>query len=408
MKIKILPVAVLLIVFFFQSNQSYSQRDTSEIFADSVSIDDIHPQDLPPNSGFILRAKDGKSYLRIIGSVRLNGAYDLNGLQSQETFSTYDIPVGAENMNEPRFIFGAYQTRFGIEIYKPTPLGNVFAKIEADFEGSKNNLRLREGYAVIKNFLLGKSWSVFGDPESIPKTVDKDGPNSSVTERAVQIRFEPPEQNMVRYAFALEVPNPDITNAPDSIEITPFYQSFPDLTARFEIKSDSWGQIQFSSIVRSITVRDIDENLQVLAGYGGLFSGKLNFFDGNTFYYQFVGGKGISNYIEALSGTGLDVIFDTQNNEYVTMTAYGGFVSFSRQWSDLLSTGLTLGLTYMVNRDFQPDDAFKYSTYGSFNAFANISKVMKLGLEYSYGARINKNYDYGTANRISFKSIVDF
>lgn len=399
--------SVFLIIILFQINTAYSRDDSIKVFSDSVTIDDKHPQDFPLNSGFVIKDRKGNYYLRIVGSVRLNGAFDFNGLQSAETFATYEIPVGDDNTNDPRFFFGAYQSRFGIEIFKPTELGNVFAKIEADFQGSKNNLRLREAYAVVRNFLLGKSWSVFGDPESIPKTVDKDGPNSSVTERAVQIRFEPPQNNLLRYAVAIEVSNPDFTDS-DSIEITPFYQSFPDVTGRLKYESSKWGHIQLASIIRSITVRNVNEELSLLAGYGGLLSGKIKIFDNDNINYQFVGGKGISSYIQALSGTGLDAVFDNNENKYVLMVAYGGFASYSRQWNSFISMGITGGLTYVYNRDFQPDDAFKYSTYFSLNSFLHFKEVIKIGVEYSFGKRVNKNLEYGNANRISFKSIVDF
>src|SRR5688572_14496783 len=49
------------------------------------------------DSGFIITAADGNSYLRIYSSIRLNGAYDIGGLQSQQNFSTYDIPTSGEN-----------------------------------------------------------------------------------------------------------------------------------------------------------------------------------------------------------------------------------------------------------------------------------------------------------------------
>ncbi len=404
---------ILLLLFFlsvniFFSNPGFSQKDTSERITDSVKIYDKHPQDFPPNSGFIIKSADGESFFRIKGSIRLNGAYDFNGLQSKSTFSTYDIPVGDENANEPRFFMSAYQSRFALEIYKYTIIGNVFAKIEADFQGTNNNLRLRLAYAVIENFLLGRAWSVFGDPEAIPKTVDKDGPNSSVTEKAVQVRFEPPGKNNWRYAFALETPNPDISN-PDTIEISPYFQSFPDVTSRIELAfKKSGGHIQLASVFRSITVRDLNDEIQALAGYGGLFSGRIILHKNNTFNFQAVGGKGISSYIKSLTGEGLDAVYDYQENMYKLLPSYGGFISYNHQFSKVITAQITPGITYIQNLDSQPGNAFKYSFYFSGNMFLNFSKIINLGLEYSFGVRVNKDNERGNANRISFISVVDF
>jgi hypothetical protein len=401
-------ITLFLIIVLFLNIPAYCQKDSSKIRKDSVAIKDYHPQDSPPNSGFEIKLGDSVSYLKIMGSVRLNGAYDFNGLQTKSSFSTYDIPVGSENTNDTRFYMGAYQSRIAFEIYRKTYLGNVFAKVEADFQGSDNNFRLRLAYGVIGYFLLGKAWSVFGDPEAVPQTVDKDGPNSSVVEKAIQIRFEPGSINFWRFAVALETPNVEITNT-DTVQADPFFQSFPDFTARVKYGNKSeWGHIQLASVFRSITVRDPDENLQILAGYGGLLSGRIIFKKSYKINFQFVGGKGISNYIKALNGTGLDAVYNPQEGIYKLLTSYGGFLSLTHQWNKLFASQVTSGSTFVVNQDFQPPDAFRYSYYFSFNSFFNYSKVINFGLEYSYGERINKDDESGNANRISFISIIDF
>ena len=152
MRICSYDVLFLVIFSFVLSSQIYAQRDSTNVESDSaavilvleaadtvktsldsVEVEDLHPQDSPENTGFLIRTADGKSQLRFRGSIRLNGAYDFNGLQNQSTFSTYDIPVGDANKSDPRFFMSADQTRVGIEAIRGTEFGDAFMRIEADF-----------------------------------------------------------------------------------------------------------------------------------------------------------------------------------------------------------------------------------------------------------------------------------
>lgn len=165
-----------------------SNKDTI-INEDTIIVKDVHPQDSPEDRGFLITSEDGKSQFRIRGSIRLNGIYDFNGLQNHDNFDTYAIPVGDANISEPRYLLNANQTRFGIEATRETFIGNVFMRIESDFLGKPNVLRLRHAYGKTKRILVGQTWSTFSDVNSVPTTVDIDGPNSSVTERKIQIRY---------------------------------------------------------------------------------------------------------------------------------------------------------------------------------------------------------------------------
>lgn len=400
-------IVILLLISFFQNNISYSQKDSIGIAKDSIYFKDKDPNDLPGGKGFLIVADSGKSYLIIKASIRLNGAYDFNGLQSQQTFDTYEIPVGSANTGEGRFFISAYQTRFGIEAQKKTGLGNVFIKLECDFLGSNNNFRIRQAYGVIKSFLLGKTRSVFSDAEAIPNKVDRDGPNSALTQRTVQIRFQPTRKKLIRWAVSLETPDPDITE-PDSVDLSPVFQSFPDVASNFNLMSDEWGHVQLSSIFRSITVRNINGDLQILAGYGGLFSGKLNLMKKFALKYQMYCGKGIARYVESLTGQGLDVIYDYIENSYRPLVTYGGYFSGGLKWNKIFSNDFTAGVTRIVNIDSQPGDAFKLSYYASANLFVYLGDIINIGMEYSFGTRENKDNQSGNANRFSFISIIDF
>ncbi|HMS32724.1 MAG TPA: DcaP family trimeric outer membrane transporter [Ignavibacteria bacterium] len=405
MKSNLLLIFTILILIL--SGKSYSQMDSLNLTADSVYIKDLEPNELPNGKGFLITADSGRSYIVIKASIRLNGAYDINGLQSEQTFDTYEIPVGSENTNDGRFFISPYQTRFGLEAQKLTSLGNIFIKLETDFLGNNNNLRIRQAYGVIKSFLLGKARSVFSDADAIPNKVDRDGPNSSLNQRTVQIRFQPPKKDLLRWAVSLETPDPDITE-PDSLVLEPVFQSFPDIASNFNVSSDSWGHVQLASVFRGISVRDPGGSIQIIPGYGGLFSGKLKILKKTNLMYQLYGGKGMARYVKSLTGQGLDVVYDYEDNTFKALNTYGGYIATGIKWNKIFSNDLTVGITRIVNIDSQPGDAFKVSYYASGNLFMYFAKTLNIGIEYSYGKRINKNDQSGDANRISFISILDF
>ena len=81
------------------------------------------------------------------------------------------------------------QTRLGLEVNRSSLIGPVKLKIETDFLGTNNSLRIRHAYVESGNFILGQTWSTFTDVNSVPQTVDIDGPNSSVMLRTVRIRI---------------------------------------------------------------------------------------------------------------------------------------------------------------------------------------------------------------------------
>lgn len=94
----------------------------SERFSESIQtirfISDKHPQYSYDNSGFEIILDDNVSYLKIMGSVRLNGVYDFNGLRNKSSFSTYNIPAGSEKTHDFRIYMVAYKSGISFEIYR--------------------------------------------------------------------------------------------------------------------------------------------------------------------------------------------------------------------------------------------------------------------------------------------------
>ncbi len=367
---------------------------------DSAKIMDVHPQDSPEHKGFTVTSDDGNAKITFKGSVRLNGAYDFNGLSHRESFQTYEIPVES-NGQGARFFMSGNQTRFGFEASRKTDFGPIFIRLESDYLGKENSYRIRHVYGSFMDILAGQTWSVFGDPTSIPWTVDLEGPNSSVSERTVQIRYSRLINQNTRWTVSIESPQLNLTS-PDSLETT--LQDFPDVATRFK-RLTNWGHLQISMIFRSMAY---NEDQSGALGFGALFSGRYEFGSNKELLFQCVGGTGISRYVGSVTGRGLDIVWNPVEEDYEALELYGGFVSLGIDWSDKVFSYFTPGLTYMPPPGFAPDNAFKFSAYCSGNVFWNVIPGVRIGGEYSYGSRINKDDQRGTANRISFIMYYDF
>lgn len=266
-------------VFVGTATAAAAQQDTTavqdtisaRVFTDTTFVDDTtqvqeaHPQDSPERRGFLIVTGDGKSSLRIRGSLRIKGDYDLRGLQSAENFNTFEIPVGAANTTDPRFFMNARQTRLGLEVTSDTDYGDLFLRVETDFLGEDNTARLRHAFGSVGKLLVGQTWSTFGDLASLPLTVDLDGPNSSVAVRTVQVRYSVETEAGYMLAVAAESPGPEVGQV-DTLGAKLEFQVAPDIVGRARTFGE-WGHTQLAAVFRTINVKDVSEDLQVLPGF---------------------------------------------------------------------------------------------------------------------------------------------
>jgi hypothetical protein len=384
-----------------------TEASFTETIEDTILTEDLHPQDISDQAGYLIENIGKWGSLRIYGSMRLNGAFDLNGLLNTNGFSTYDIPVGEDAINQGRFFMAPYQTRLGIEIKRSGLLSNFRIKIESDFLGTNNGLRLRLAFVETGNFVIGQSWSTFTDVNSVPQTVDVDGPNSSVQLRTVRIRYaDRLLKSKLRYIVSLEAPSPDII-LPDSLSDRVPAQFIPDLAGQV-VRNFDFGYISFSTILRGLTVKDSSGSSEQILGYGFLLAGVYNLDKENRFLFQGVYGAAISRFITALNGKGIDLVYNPNTQLFEATRSFGLMLSYTHDWRADISSAFTVGMVGIINKDYEPPDAFSQSLYYSGNVFWNALLGVRLGLEIAQGRRINKDDSFGRATRIGFIFYADF
>ena len=390
-----------------QQDSLFINKQREKIDIDSTVTEDLHPQDISDKAGYVIENLGKWGSLRIYGSLRLNGAFDLNGLLNTNGFSTYDIPVGEDAIDQGRFFMAPYQTRLGIEIKRSGLFNNFRIKIETDFLGANNGLRLRHAFIETGNFIIGQTWSTFTDVNSVPQTVDIDGPNSSVQLRTVRIRYaDRLLQSKLRYIVSLEAPSPDVV-LPDSLSDRVPAQFLPDIAGQV-VRNFDFGYLSFSTILRGITVKDSSGSSEQILGYGFLLAGVYTLDPDNKFLFQGVIGAAISRFITALNGKGIDLVYNPNTELFEATKSFGLMLSYTHNWRADISSAFTVGMVGINNKDYEPADAFSQSYYYSGNVFWNALLGVRLGLEIAQGRRINNDGNWGRATRIGFIFYADF
>lgn len=387
----------------------YNKKDTivkKTSLKDSTRID-IHPQDASDSSGFYVESKSGNSNLRLYASIRLFGAFDFNGLKGGTSFTVNKIPVGNENKNEENFFMTGNLTRFGLESNVKSGVGNINMRLEGDFASEGNYLRLRFAYGRTNFILGGQAWTVFSDNSSIPNTVDFDGPPTAVLLRSVQIRLFKETKDGWLFKGSIESPNVKIST-PDSVSLEPASQVIPDIASSVS-KKFKFGHLQLAGILRSISVRKLSGDLGSVTGYGGLFSGRINFNRSISIMYQALVGRGITSFLKLSQDNTFDIILNPLTGEYEMLGSYGGFIALTKDFPKInITASFIFGTVNMINKDFEPENAFSSGNYLSANVFWFSIFGFRMGGEYNFGYSTNKKGESGTANRFAFTFYYDF
>jgi len=420
-----LLVIVLLISFsteLFSQEQKQKleeqEQDTTEAVASSIGegedfeLDTIvkqesSPLDISKDRGLKIKASDGKMQLRILGSVRFSTMYDMVEMPTKNTFNTYYIPTGSDNQKIPNYFNSLNQSRLGFEVTRKLENAKVFVRLETDFNGPNGEYRIRHAYGQIGSLLVGQTWSLFSNVSSLPPTVDGSGPTGSVTLRTPQIRYHGKKFKGIDWSVAMEYSQPDLNPQESDTLNMQTVQMIPDFTGRIQ-REGILGDVQISLIATTITTKDIHSKISNSFGLGVSLSGTINFTKKHKVLYQATWGRSIAHYITTFSGTGQDAAFNPATNKFESLTSYSGFISYGFNWRKDILTNFSIGSANQVNKAFQPDDNFKNSMSFSVDTFWSVIEGARIGLEYVYGQRWDKDGTTGATSRVWALFYYDF
>ena len=357
---------------------------------------------------FVFSSKENRFSFSLGGFVALRAAYDAGGIVENIDFVTYDIPVAGNYATRQKLTLDASTSRLFLKAIANTrAVGRVVIYLDGDFRGGAANSytpRLRSAYVSLLGLTLGRDVTTFCDLEAAPATVDFQGPNAYNFNFATLVRYERSfAEGRLSFGVAAEMPVVSGTYGegfdaiPQRVPDIPFY-------VQYAWDSDRSSHIRASDVVRNMYLHDLTRKSDTsLTGWGVQFSGTIRCCDPLRLFMNGVYGKGITPYIQDLTGSGLDFTPCPRDETRIrTMPMWG--------WQAAAQIALTPRLflsggysTVRVQRShgFYAADEYKRRQYVFGNVFYTIAPRCKVAGEYLYGSRRDMAAGKGHANRVN-------
>lgn len=357
---------------------------------------------------FVFSSKENRFSFSLGGFVALRAAYDAGGIVENIDFVTYDIPVAGNYATRQKLTLDASTSRLFLKAIANTrAVGRVVIYLDGDFRGGAANSytpRLRSAYVSLLGLTLGRDVTTFCDLEAAPATVDFQGPNAYNFNFATLVRYERSfAEGRLSFGVAAKMPVVSGTYGegfdaiPQRVPDIPFY-------VQYAWGGDRSSHIRASAVVRNMYLHDLTRKSDTsLTGWGVQFSGTIRCCDPLRLFMNGVYGKGITPYIQDLTGSGLDFTPCPRDETRIrTMPMWG--------WQAAAQIALTPRLflsggysTVRVQRShgFYAADEYKRGQYVFGNVFYTIAPRCKVAGEYLYGSRRDMAAGKGHANRVN-------
>jgi opacity protein-like surface antigen len=333
----------------------------------------------------------GGAEVNFYGNVRADATYQIDGGPNKAHPYNQINKAALEGTpgNSDIFKSTLAATRLGFDFKTPTQSGDVTGKVEVDFLGANDTLRIRHAYLTYANWLIGQTWSNFAVPDYMPESIDALGYVGGAVKRTPQVRYTSTFSPQTNLIFALE----DSKYSSDSVSGTSWnlgsdpdnQMRIPALTARFNHKfADNAGIVTARTMVADKQTSD-DEKVAWGVGLGT----KFNVTPSTTLKADYYHVKGDSSFVSwSNPGYAIDANKNIQQSEFDSIT-----VGITQQFNPKLRG--TLGYGYMnhdtdldyINASKVPAALNKDLWQAWANVFYSPVKPVSLGLEYTYGER---------------------
>jgi hypothetical protein len=370
----------------------------------STSVARINNEISDPSLRGYFRLPGTGTLIKLGGFIKTDLFVDAN--QAGSYYGAY-VPSSFPSSPQPHTVNATVSmrpSRFSVEFLQPVEGGTDSVKgfLEYDFLGNydRTSLRLRHFYAQYKNLLIGQYWSSFGDPDAFPDTLEFEGPPGIMGLRQPMIRYTMPLNKSNSFGISVEKSG---TDTPFSTQYgTPVGSSLrPDLIGFYRYEN-THGHLYFAAISRSVggvvpntNVPDLRNHVD---GYGGSLSGVWGSSHNNV-VFQFIIGKGISNYYNDNFGLGSDVGADAKG-QLVATPSGSGQAGYQHYWTKLVRSTFSYGYLRINNTAEDPGTNYHISHYATGNFIIQPSVHYLFGAEYIYGSLERKDGFKWVAPRI--------
>ncbi len=368
--------------------------------------------------------------MRIGGFVNVTLVNSFDPVLVPDRFIVGSIPPSGSNVPgaESGTTVTAAQTRLNYEVRQETSGGQLRAFIEGDFEGEGDTFRLRHAYGQYRSVLVGKTSTAFSNPKISPEEVDFEGINGMVLLRQSQLRFFPKLNSDLKLVVSLENTATDVQNGVGSPG------NFADTV--FKLNKIPLGKLGAWDYEVAFIVRDLEATggvggmqtdgeasiISSTTGWGITTSGQapLTAWNEQDFIsWQVTYGKGIGRYINDLGTVGGgDAVIDPQG-QLRALPVLAGFLSYThtidtswsrflRDYPGILRSTFTLSWVDINNFEFQDPSSYNHTLRASANLLYYPTQKVRLGFEFMWGKRTNKDDSEGTATQMQISARYSF
>ncbi|WP_413351189.1 DcaP family trimeric outer membrane transporter [Acinetobacter zhairhuonensis] len=327
------------------------------------------------------------SEVNLYGNVRADATYQIDGGPNKAHPYNQINKAALEGSKGNSDIFKSTlaATRLGFDFKTPTQSGDVAGKVEVDFLGANDTLRIRHAYLTYANWLIGQTWSNFAVPDYMPETIDALGYVGGAVKRTPQVRYTSTFSPQTNLIFALE-DSKYSDNSGTNLGSDPDNQMrIPALTARFNHKfAENAGIVTARTMVADKQTSD-DEKVAWGVGLGT----KFNVTPSTTLKADYYHVKGDSSFVSwSNPGYSINSNGDIQQSEFDSITV-GITQQFNPKWRGTLGYGYMTHDTDLdyINASANPSALNKDLWQTWANVFYSPIKPVSLGLEYTYGER---------------------
>lgn len=334
--------------------------------------------------------------LKVYGKVWATAEYFLNASQGLHS-DPYDTgQIKDARGADKQLLLSARLTRFGFQTVTPSSnMGDITAKLETDFKGAGNTLRLRHGFLTAGNWLVGQTWSTWFDLDAGADTVDFAGPIGAAPfdqSRVAMVRYTFPinKQNSLTFAIEQNAGKGDGSTGGDSAD-----GRYPNVVGVYKFAGD-WGHVAFSAVAQSFASFKNENSGATVAvptstpevrynkwSMNWQVSGNVNIAKDNL-YYSVYTGSGAGPYG---TGTQNTQFFNSATKDIELLKATGVMVGYTHQWTDAVRSNIVLsGVKFKEDQPFTVTSPSTAKTYNDLfiNTFVAITKSLDFGVEYVY------------------------
>ncbi|ALH96077.1 DcaP family trimeric outer membrane transporter [Acinetobacter equi] len=317
----------------------------------------------------------GGAEFNLYGNIRLDALYQIEGGTQSRLYNQINtVPLTRDSASSDILKSTLAATRLGLDFKASILNENLGGKIEVDFLGANDALRIRHAYLTYNQWLIGQTWSNFAIPDYMPESIDALGYVGGAVKRDPQIRYTQKFN-----------PNSSLVIALEDTKDSSSHMKLPALTMHFNQKITE----NLNISARTMLDEKRSDNDQAMA-WGVGFGLKYDVFENTTFKADYYHVKGDSSLV---SWTNAGFVVD-QEDHTLAMNKFNSITfGVTQQINEKMRT--TLGYGYMkadpnqhyLDASLDLTKINKELWQAWANVFYSPVKPISLGLEYVYGER---------------------